>query len=77
MPLLKSRFKYTKVFRPNGTKYGQGRDESYTQAIIQAMCNFDIEFGRPPAPAKTVIEVVGGTFSWTAQVFELEGEFDV
>jgi len=71
MPILKRRYDYTKVYRPNGTLYSTARGSNYIVAISAAMLNFHSEFGRFPMQDKTSIEVIGVTGDWVVDVFEI------
>jgi hypothetical protein len=79
MPILKSRYDHTKVYRPTGTKYAEGtstRSNSnvplpFVRAIDEALEEFSKEFGDFPAPERSVVEVTFSVSTVTATVLEL------
>jgi hypothetical protein len=71
MPIYKSRYQHVKVYRPSGTKYEHGRGKTIKQAVQNATERFQMEFGYLPRKEDTVIEVVGGTFTWAATFHEV------
>lgn len=72
MPIIKSRYDYIKVYRPNGTKYGQGQHVNLIMAMNIAKKNFLDEFGYEPRQAETNWEVVGVTGAWVVDFFHIK-----
>lgn len=72
MPILKSRNQHIKVYRPNGTRYAQGRSMNMQEALQQAQQQFLQEFGYAPRQDETVIEIIGVTADWIVDLFEVK-----
>jgi len=74
MPILKTRYDYSKVFRPNGSRYAHGGTCFYLpDAVQKAVEAFEREFG-PEAPLvqeSAVVEIIGVTAGWSATIFEI------
>jgi hypothetical protein len=69
---MKRRHDHMKVFRPNGTRYAEGRHADATDAVIAAFAAWEKEFGAMPRQEQTFIEVMGVTAQWVAVVMEIE-----
>lgn len=75
MPIKKSRYNHTKVYRPNGMRYTRGFTLYTTEAAVgSAFACFEEEFGRKPIMKQTVVEILGVTCGWAATVFEFEDQ---
>jgi hypothetical protein len=73
MPIKKSRYDYTKVYRPNGMRYAQGEGDHPARAVGNAELAFENEFGSLPRQGDVVIEVLGCTAVWVATYMEVIG----
>ncbi len=71
IPILNRRHNFQKVFRPNGMLYADGRGATPELAVAAAMVAFQAEFGRPVNQEFAVIEIVGVTALWVANVMEI------
>lgn len=76
MPLLKNRSEHTKVYRPNGTRYAEGRSPIVGKAVALAMAEFLMEFGSLPRQDETNMEILGVTGEWVCIVFEIKEPHD-
>lgn len=74
MPIIKSKYQHVKVYRPAGTRYGQGRDFNLRMAMNLAKKSFMDEFGHEPRQEDTVFECIGVTGAWVVDMFELREE---
>lgn len=72
MPTYRTRYEWTKVYRPNGTKYAGAKNARPDDAVRIALLNFISEFGREVRQEQAVIEVVGVTGEWCATVWEID-----
>lgn len=74
MPLFKTRSRsgYIKVYRPNGSRYAEGRDPVVATAIMKATLAFVDEFKQFPRQDETLVEILGVTGDWVATIFELK-----
>jgi hypothetical protein len=71
MPRLKTRSQHTKVYRPNGTLYAEGKHAVFAVAVHLAISRFADEFARYPRQDQAVLEIVGSSLGWSATVFEV------
>jgi hypothetical protein len=72
MPILKSKHKHIKIYRPGGSRYAHGDGVSYASAITDALSSYANEFSAIPKRDETVIECVGVTGGWSATVVEVK-----
>jgi hypothetical protein len=72
MPRTKNKYQFVKVFRPNGTPYGQGRGNNITDAIMRATSSFINEFGYLPKTEDIIIECFGCTGGFVVDYFEVK-----
>lgn len=71
MPVLDNKHKNVKVYRPGGTRWAEGRARSWGDAIAWAYFAFQREFDYVPSQRHVVIEVIGTSSDFIAQVFEV------
>lgn len=71
MPVISRRYDHVKVYRPNGTRYGQARDIDLRMAMMAAKKSFMDEFGYEPEQEHIVWEIVGVTAQWCVDFFEV------
>lgn len=72
MPILKNRYNYRKVYRPNGARYADGKTcPTASMAAASAEVNFRKEFGNFQE-LNMVIEIIGVTRGWTATIIEIK-----
>lgn len=73
MPVIKSKYNYSKVFRPTGSRYANGSGNTLEEAIKAANTNFYKEFSREPDVDSIVYEIftVTGPY-WHATVLEIK-----
>lgn len=64
MPRTTSKYNHVKVYRPTGTRYGEGRHVVLNNAIALAIGAFAIEFGYVPKQDVVVIDIVGSVAEW-------------
>jgi hypothetical protein len=86
MPVIEGRENdHVKVWRPNGAKFAEAKSPqefstgtlprtASVAALTGAYWEFEQEFGTPPVPQRTVIEIVLGHNQATATVYELPEE---
>lgn len=72
MPTLRTRYDYTKIYRPNGTRYAEGKGITPADALDAAYVAYEAEFGARPPQCQTSIEIFGITGQWVAQVFDVD-----
>lgn len=71
MPIMKRRHEHTKVYRPNGTRFANGKDYYLERALDKAWQNFENEFGSLPKQEHVVLEVLGVTAAWDVTLMEI------
>lgn len=74
MPVLRRRYDNVLMFRPNGTRYSEGKHDDMDVALGAAWDKFVAEFGEVPVQERTIIEVLGVTGAWDVTLFELPAE---
>ncbi len=72
MPIFKNLSKHIKVRRPNNSRYAEGAGKDAFSALLEAQSNFQIEFGQLPKQEEIVIEIVGTSYRYTCQIFEIK-----
>lgn len=72
MPILKSRSKHVKVYRPSGTRYSEAKRGSLIDAVQEVFTNFAVEFKELPRQDHIIIEAVGVTGAWDVTLFEIK-----